>query len=177
MFHCRPQMQTRVPLGKCLTESKAQVLICKLEYKLNYIIKVELVTNQHNWFNIVYLDTMLLHEYNPCKHAGTGQESEGKLRCQGFMRSGVNFQDFFFLTYWHCFKRIWNNPCIAKVKLFTHILIINFAAANSNGMAIYNGPCPVSNLSQNFHFPALERKEGLVRHGLNVWRLMSITVA
>ena len=29
----------------------------------------------------------------------------------------------------------------------------------------------------NFYFPALERKEGLVRHGLNVWRLMLISVA
>ena len=35
----------------------------------------------------------------------------------------------------------------------------------------------VSKLSQTFQFPALERKDGLGRHGLNVWRLMSKRVA
>ena len=40
-----------------------------------------------------------------------------------------------------------------------------------------NGPRPVSNLSQTFRFPALERKEGSRRHGLNVWRLLSISLA
>ena len=29
-------------------------------------------------------------------------------------------------------------------------------------------------ISQTFRFPAVERKEGLRRHGLNVWRLMSM---
>ena len=33
---------------------------------------------------------------------------------------------------------------------------------------------PVSNLSQTFHFPALESKEGLGKHGLNVGRPMSV---
>ena len=33
------------------------------------------------------------------------------------------------------------------------------------------------NISQNFHFPAKERKEVLVTHCLNVWRRMSIGVA
>ena len=33
---------------------------------------------------------------------------------------------------------------------------------------------PVSNLSQAFRFPALETYEGVGRHGLNVWRLMSM---
>ena len=36
---------------------------------------------------------------------------------------------------------------------------------------MYNGPRPVSNFSQTFHFSALARKEGLVRHGLNVGTL------
>ena len=42
---------------------------------------------------------------------------------------------------------------------------------------VYNGPCPVSNVSQAFQFLALENKKDLGRHGLNVWRLMSICVA
>ena len=36
---------------------------------------------------------------------------------------------------------------------------------------------PVSNLSQTFHFSALESKGGLGKHGLNVWRPMSVRVA
>ena len=36
---------------------------------------------------------------------------------------------------------------------------------------------PVWNLSQTSHFPALESKEGLGKHGLNVWRPMSVSVA
>ena len=35
----------------------------------------------------------------------------------------------------------------------------------------------LSNLSQTFHFPALESKEGLGKHGLNVWRPMSVSMA
>ena len=35
----------------------------------------------------------------------------------------------------------------------------------------------VPNLSQTFRFPALERKKGPTRHGLNVFRLMSMSVA
>ena len=38
-------------------------------------------------------------------------------------------------------------------------------------------PRPVSNLSQTFRFSALESNEGLERHGLNVWRLISVIVA
>ena len=42
---------------------------------------------------------------------------------------------------------------------------------------MYSRPRSVSNLSQTFRFPALETKEGLGRHCLNVWRLMSVIVA
>ena len=42
---------------------------------------------------------------------------------------------------------------------------------------LQNVPRPVSNPWQTFWFPALENKEGLGRHGLNVWRLMSVIVA
>ena len=35
----------------------------------------------------------------------------------------------------------------------------------------------VSNLSQTFRFPSLESKGGLGKHGLNVWRPMSVNVA
>ena len=52
-----------------------------------------------------------------------------------------------------------------------------FALFDSDGMAIYSGPRPVSNLSQTSQFPALESKEGLGRHGLNESRLMSMSVA
>ena len=38
---------------------------------------------------------------------------------------------------------------------------------DSEGMAMYNRPCLVSNLSQTFCFPAIKRKEGFGRHGLN----------
>ena len=42
----------------------------------------------------------------------------------------------------------------------------SFAVGDSDGMAMYNGPHPVSKLSQTFRFPALERKEGPGKHGL-----------
>ena len=42
---------------------------------------------------------------------------------------------------------------------------------------LQNAPCHVSNLWQTFWLPALEIKEGLGRHGLKVWRLMSMIVA
>ena len=40
---------------------------------------------------------------------------------------------------------------------------------DSDSMAMYSGPRPASNLSQTFCVPALESKEGLRSHGLNVW--------
>ena len=46
-----------------------------------------------------------------------------------------------------------------------------------SAMIFTSGPCAVSNLSQTFQCPALESKGGLGRHGLNVWRLMSVIVA
>ena len=52
-----------------------------------------------------------------------------------------------------------------------------FAVGDSVGRAMNSRPRPVSNLWQTFRFPALVNKEGLGRHGLNVWRLMSISVA
>ena len=55
-------------------------------------------------------------------------------------------------------------------------LHLAFAVGNSDSMAMYE-PCPLSNLSQTFRFPALERKEGPEKLGLNVWRLMSKSVA
>ena len=39
----------------------------------------------------------------------------------------------------------------------------------------YRGLHNVSNLSQTFRFPAIENKEGHGRHGLNVWKLMSVS--
>ena len=48
----------------------------------------------------------------------------------------------------------------------------SFAVVVSDGMAMYNGPCCVSNLSQILHFLVLETKEGSRRPSLNVWRLM-----
>ena len=51
------------------------------------------------------------------------------------------------------------------------------AVGDSIGMAIYSGRRPVSILSQTFRFPALESKESLARHGLDVWRLVSVIVA
>ena len=53
-----------------------------------------------------------------------------------------------------------------KDKITSAALLLKLG--DSDGMAIYNGPRPASNVSQTFHFPALERKEGLIRHGLNV---------
>ena len=40
---------------------------------------------------------------------------------------------------------------------------------------VQRAPRPVWKLSQTFRFPALERKEGPGRHGLNVWRLMPMS--
>ena len=48
-------------------------------------------------------------------------------------------------------------------NLALRILHWSFTVANSDGMAMYNGPCPVSNLSQTFQFSGLESKEGLGR--------------
>ena len=53
----------------------------------------------------------------------------------------------------------------------------SFTVGDSDGMAMYNRLHHVSNLLQTFRFLALERKEGPGRHGLIVWRLMSISVA
>ena len=53
----------------------------------------------------------------------------------------------------------------------------SLTVGDTDGMAMYNRPCPVSKLSQTFRFSALERKEGPRRHGLNVWRLMSVSMA
>ena len=53
----------------------------------------------------------------------------------------------------------------------------SFAVGESDGMAMYKGPLPVSNISRTVIFPALERKESPGRHGLNVWKLMSMSLA
>ena len=55
-------------------------------------------------------------------------------------------------------------------------ILWSFAVGNSDSMAMYSRPHPVSILSQTFQFPALESKEGL-GHDLIVWSLMSMTVA
>ena len=52
--------------------------------------------------------------------------------------------------------------------LTSRTLHCSFAVGDSDGMAIYSGPRPVSKLSQTFRFPALERKEGPGRYVLNV---------
>ena len=48
---------------------------------------------------------------------------------------------------------------------------------DSDGMAMYSGPRPVSNLPQTFLFPALKGKDDLGRHGVNVCRLTARSVA
>ena len=53
----------------------------------------------------------------------------------------------------------------------------SFTVGNLDGMVIYNRPRAVSNPSQTFRFPALERKEGPGKHVRNVLRLMSMSVA
>ena len=53
----------------------------------------------------------------------------------------------------------------------------SFTVDHSDGMAMWNRPRLISNLSQTFRFPAPKGQEGLGRHGLNVWRLMSMGVA
>ena len=57
------------------------------------------------------------------------------------------------------------------------ILCQSFAVSSSNGVDMYVVPCPISNQSQTFQFPALEGEEGQQRHGLKVWRLMSVSEA
>ena len=47
---------------------------------------------------------------------------------------------------------------------------------SSHSSAANRNVC-VSNLLHIFRFPALEGEEGLKRHGLNMWRLMSVFVA
>ena len=44
-------------------------------------------------------------------------------------------------------------------NLASRALHRSFAVGNSDGMAMYNRPRPVSNLSQTLHFPAQERKK------------------
>ena len=61
--------------------------------------------------------------------------------------------------------------------LTLRILRRSFTVGDSDGMAMYSEPRPVSNLSQTFRFLTLESKGGLGRHGLNVLRLMSVSVA
>ena len=61
-------------------------------------------------------------------------------------------------------------------NLALRILCRSFAASDSDGMAMYSVPSPVSKLSQTSRFLALESKEGWWRHGLNVWKVRSISV-
>ena len=65
--------------------------------------------------------------------------------------------------------------CCRNLEL--RILRQFFAVGESNGMATYSGLRHASNISQTFRLPALESKEGIGRHSLNVWRRMSILVA
>ena len=44
-------------------------------------------------------------------------------------------------------------------NLASRTLHQSFTVSDSVGRAMYKGPCPVSNLSQTFHSPALERKD------------------
>ena len=72
------------------------------------------------------------------------------------------------LDLWH-HRSSWNitiNPALT-------ILQQSFTADDWDGMDIYNVPRPVWQLLQTFRFPALEGKESLERHGLNVSRMIS----
>ena len=62
-------------------------------------------------------------------------------------------------------------------NLELRILLKSSTVSGSNGVDTYIMPRPVSNLSENFRFSALECKESLKKSGLNVWRLMSVIVA
>ena len=62
-------------------------------------------------------------------------------------------------------------------NLALRILRRSIPVNNPDGMAMCSRPRPVSNLSQTFWFPAQESMGGLGGCGLNVWRLMSVTVA
>ena len=53
---------------------------------------------------------------------------------------------------------------------------LSFTTIENWHWGYYIGPL-LSNLSQTFQLPALENNKGLGRHGLSVWRLMSINVA
>ena len=62
-------------------------------------------------------------------------------------------------SYWNLASRTWHRF---------------FAVGDSYGMVSFNGPRPVSNLSQTFHYPAPERKEGLISHDIDTCGLASI---
>ena len=76
------------------------------------------------------------------------------------------------LDLWHQRQR-WNTLCFTTTETWHWGYLISPSLSVTQMVR----PCPVSKLSQTFRFQALERKEGLVRLGLNVWRLMSKYVA
>ena len=63
----------------------------------------------------------------------------------------------------------WHRSGSALAQVMAWFLTAPSHYLNTDGMAMNSGPRLVSNLSQTFQFLALKRKEGLGRHGLNVW--------
>ena len=59
-------------------------------------------------------------------------------------------------------------------NLALRILRRSLAVGNSDGMAMYSGPRPVSNLPETLRFQARGSKERLGKHDLNAWRLISV---
>ena len=62
---------------------------------------------------------------------------------------------------------------IPSDSLLTKLGMQSFAVGGWNGMNIYIGPRPVTNLSQTYRFPNLEGQEGLEMYGINMSRLVS----
>ena len=61
------------------------------------------------------------------------------------------------------------------LKIASKTVHRSFAVGDSDGISMYNGPRPVSNLWKPFHYSSPEIKAKLERHGPNMWRPISVT--